>query len=89
MSNLKSHGAAQPAGPSLPWWRVRMVWLVIAGPATVVVAGFVTLFIAMDGADPVLRVQPRAAGAAPAVQARNHAATGVRPAQGRGDDSPR
>lgn len=89
MAHMNSQGAAQPAGPSLPWWRVRMVWLVIAGPATVVVAGFVTLFIAIDGADPVLRVQPRVAGAAPAVQARNHAATGVRPAQGDGVARPR
>ena len=89
MAHLKSNGASEYAGPSMPWWRVRMVWLVIAGPATVVVAGFATLFIAIHGADPVLRVQPRAAAAAPAVQARNHAATGVRPAKGLGDDSPR
>lgn len=89
MAHMNFHAADERAGPSLPWWRVRMVWLVIAGPATVVVAGFATLFIAINGADPVLRVQPRAAGAAPAVQARNHAATGVRPAQERSDASPR
>jgi hypothetical protein len=30
-----------------PWYRYRAVWLLIAGPAIVVVAGFVTLFIAV------------------------------------------
>jgi hypothetical protein len=64
------------AGPRLPWWRVPMVWLVISGPAAVVVAGLVTAFIAVRGADQVL---PTDSGAAfsdkPAVQGRNHAAT--------------
>jgi hypothetical protein len=48
-----------------------MVWLVISGPAAVVVAGFVTLAIAIAFPDPVLST----ASATPAVQARNHAAT--------------
>jgi hypothetical protein len=56
-----------------------MVWVVIAGPTAVVIAGFATLAIAMHGADPVLRVEPSAAvHAAPALQGRNHAATGGR-----------
>ena len=38
--------------PTLPWWRIRMVWLVIGGPALVVVAGFITLALAIDGGDP-------------------------------------
>ena len=56
-----------------PWWRHGMVWLVIGGPALVVVAGFATLAIAIAYPDPVLPTS----GAAdmPAVQARNHAAT--------------
>ena len=33
--------------PVLPWWRVSMVWLMINGPAAVVVTGFVTLYIAV------------------------------------------
>ncbi|WP_290662023.1 hypothetical protein [Aquabacterium sp.] len=37
--------------PTLPWWRIRMVWLVISGPAIVVVAGFITLALAIDGGD--------------------------------------
>lgn len=40
--------------PVLPWWRVRMVWLVIGGPAAVVVAGIATAVIAVRGADVVV-----------------------------------
>ncbi|MDP3084306.1 MAG: hypothetical protein Q8N44_11545 [Rubrivivax sp.] len=72
--------------PSTPWWRVGMVWLVIGGPAVVVVAAIVTAVIAVRGADPVITDIPAAVrqGAAaptaqtPAVQARNHAATAGR-----------
>lgn len=41
--------------PLRPWFREPMVWLVIALPLAVVIAGFATLFIAIDagGADPV------------------------------------
>lgn len=63
--------------PPLAWWRVPMVWLVISGPAVVVVASFATLALAILNPDPVLEVG-KAANAAeqPAVQGRNHAATG-------------
>ena len=68
--------------PAVAWWRVKMVWLVIAGPLAVVLAGVVTTVIAFQGADPVVRT-PVAAQAhstaelavVPAHQARNHAAT--------------
>jgi len=63
--------------PALPWWRVRMVWLVVGGPAVVVVASFVTLVLAVRGGDtPLLRESTAAQAAAPmtpATQARNHA----------------
>lgn len=36
-----------------PWYREPMVWLVIALPASAVVAGLVTLWIAAKGADSV------------------------------------
>ncbi len=69
----------QEPGPRLPWWRVGMVWFALAGPAAVVVAGLVTAGIAVHGADPVLRIEPQAAAPqTPAIQARNHAATGGR-----------
>jgi len=75
-----------------PWWRFGMVWMVIAGPAVVVVAAFATLYLAITIPDPVLPTEamnPRTAienrgkleaAMAPAIQARNHASTGVVPA---------
>ncbi len=74
-----------------PWWSFGMVWMVIAGPAVVVVAAFVTLYLAITIPDPVLPTEamnPRnalenqgklEAAMAPAMQARNHASTGVLP----------
>jgi uncharacterized protein len=51
---------------SLPWWRYRMVWLVIGGPAVVVVACIATLVIAVTYPDPVLPTVQT-----PALKARN------------------
>ena len=66
-----------------PWWRFSLVWMVIGGPAVVVVAGFITLYIAVTNPDPVLNVTPRTSQQerqgithVPAMQGRNHAATG-------------
>jgi hypothetical protein len=65
------------SGPQLPWWRVRMVWLVLAGPAIVVVAAVLTAVIAVRGADPVIPHDNSGQFAEkPALQGRNHAATG-------------
>lgn len=70
--------------PSVPWWKHGYVWLVIAGPAVVVVAALVTLWLAASSPDPVLSVDHyrRAADSSaanhtliPALQGRNHAAT--------------
>jgi len=68
--------------PATPWWRVKMLWLVLGGPAAVVVAGVVTAVLAVNGSDPVIKTTPVAKSAdaqqlsaAPALQARNHAAT--------------
>ena len=69
---------AQPAQPepTVAWWRLPIVWLVIGGPALVVVASFITLALAVLNPDPVLAT-PAAKSKAeqPAVQGRNHAAT--------------
>lgn len=55
-----------------------MVWLVIAGPAIVVVASFATLTLALLNPDPVLAPERVASPSQlPAVQGRNHAATGT------------
>ena len=55
-----------------PWWREPMMWLVVGGPATVVVAAVATAGIALHRPDPVIKAD---AAKPPAVQARNHAAT--------------
>lgn len=77
-----------------PWWKFGHVWLVIAGPAIVVVASFITLYLAITRPDPVIaedyylkgiEINKTLGGAgqeasmAPAIQARNHAQTGVVP----------
>ena len=76
---VPGHPAAQ--APSA-WWRHSMMWLVVGGPLTVVVASIVTAVIAYRGADEVLVETPSArhavtppTGETPAMQARNHAAT--------------
>ena len=76
-----------------PWWTFGHLWLVIAGPVVVVIAGFVTLFIALGTPDPIVSedyyrqgmeinktLEAGAVSLAPAVDARNHAATGTVPA---------
>jgi hypothetical protein len=61
--------------PTLPWWRVPTVWLVIGGPAAVVVASLATLVLAVRGGDMPLRETATAQSTplTPASQARNHA----------------
>lgn len=83
---MNAQKTQQPA-----WWSFGHVWLVIAGPLLVVVASFVSAFVAFQGNDTALQDDPaaiRAAhnmpltkdrGMAPAMQARNHAATPVVP----------
>lgn len=73
---------------SSPWWKYGHVWLVLAGPALVVVAGIVTAVIAFDGADPVVdkdyyqkglninhELRNAAKSYAPANAVRNHVTT--------------
>lgn len=90
----------QLARSSGPWWKFGHVWMVLAGPALVVVASLVTFYIAMTRPDPVVtedyyrqgieinkRSQSAGSGSAslaPAIQARNHAATGKVPETGTG-----
>lgn len=76
--------------PVKPWWRIPMVWVVVSGPASVVVASLATAVIAWKHIDPVITVAPgvtQHAGddvteparphdaLAPALKARNHVAT--------------
>jgi len=90
MSNM-IHSAENSVQKNRAWWHFPHVWLVVLGPALVVVASFVTFYLAARSADPVLSTAPEietsshpgsdsGISMAPAMQARNHAATGVLPA---------
>ncbi len=71
------------------WWHYGHVWLIIAGPAAVIVAGFITLAIAIGTPDPVIADDYYRRGLdinktlaaqkdlqlAPAMQSRNHVVT--------------
>lgn len=46
-----------PAEPNLPWWKERMVWLIIALPLSAVIAGLATLYIAASGADDLVKAE--------------------------------
>jgi len=83
---MQNTGAATVA----PWWKFGHVWLVVSGPAVVVVASFFTFYLAYAGMDTVVdegyyqkglalnqASTPPANNLAPALQARNHAATGM------------
>ena len=74
--------------PAEPWWKFGHVWLIIAGPLIVIVAGFVTLWLAISRPDPVVAEDYYRQGIeinknlaepekslAPAMKGRNHAAT--------------
>ncbi len=80
------------APASNAWWKYGHVWLVIAGPLVVVVASFITLYLAIRHPDPVVDADYYRKGVeinktlgggpaslAPAMTVRNHAATGVVP----------
>ncbi len=46
-----NHASSSPAEASKPWYRHGYLWLVIILPTIVVIAAFVTLYIAIDNAD--------------------------------------
>ena len=73
---MDADAGSNPKPAEVPWWRVRMVWLVIGGPAVVVAASFITLGVALTHPDPVITPQAGSHSAEqPAIQARNHAAS--------------
>lgn len=88
---LNKRIGAEPQADDRPWWRYGMVWLVIGGPAAVVVAAVATAVVAVRGADPVVTAPaaPRAgatddAAQTPAVQARNRGAGPAQPSTAQG-----
>lgn len=88
LSNPQQPAAAQPA--PAPWWKFGHVWLVVAGPVAVIIAGVATAWIAVSSPDPViaedyyrqgieinrtLEAREAERSLTPAQRARNHAAT--------------
>ena len=79
--------STQTTPNAAPWWHFGHVWLVVSGPLIVVLASFFTFYLAYSGMDALVteadfppggqRVQSQPSNLAPAMQARNHAATGV------------
>ena len=76
----------EPLAADDPWWRHPLLWMVIAGPALVVVASFVTFWYAWGSPDPLVSEDYYRRGVEinrtladkklmPAVKGRNHAAT--------------
>jgi uncharacterized protein len=87
--------AIDPLGPSshanaaLPWWEEPYVWMVIAGPASAVLACAITAVYILSGPDALVSEDYYREGLAlskqvatarpamePAVTGRNHSATG-------------
>lgn len=78
--------------PAAPWWRHGHVWLLISGPAVVVVAALFTAWLAARGSDALVEEDyyrkgieinkqlARERAMLPALQGRNHAVTPVTPA---------
>jgi uncharacterized protein len=88
LTNKLANESATPARqPGLIWWREPLMWLVVGGPAVVVVAALYTVWIAATNIDPLIdKRAPNQTNAAqhqravglgdmPAGQARNHVAT--------------
>jgi hypothetical protein len=88
MPSSSALGTAPSA--AAPWWRFGHVWLIIAGPVIVIVAGFVTLWLAISRPDPVVAedyyrqgieinktLEAPEKSLLPAMKGRNHAATPV------------
>lgn len=85
---------ANSAPESQAWWRFGHVWLVISGPVLVIVACVITAYFVMTSPNELVNDatyqqmlnqrkshggQPLIGTDAPALQARNHAATGAVP----------
>ena len=68
---------------SEPWWKYGHMWMVVGGPLIVVVACIVTIVLTVLNPDPVYSDdsadEHNKAALTPAMQARNHAATGGAP----------
>ena len=79
----------QSSNEKAKWWKSGYAWLVFGGPALVVIASLTTVYIAVNGQDPLITRDENVGkdtkslsteqknALEPAIRARNHAATGV------------
>lgn len=79
------------ATKQIVWYKNPFIWLLIGGPILVIIASFITVYLAVTNPDPAIEDYYRKGieinktldaerdGMAPAVQARNHAQTGLKP----------
>ena len=73
------------------WWKNGYMWLILGGPFIVVIASFVTYYLAVSRPDAVIdnyyqkgveinkTLNEERDAMAPATQARNNAQTGIKP----------
>lgn len=73
------------------WYQNPYVWMIIGGPSLVIMASFITLYLAIKNPDPAIddyyrkgieinkTLDAENEAMAPAIQARNHAQTGLKP----------
>lgn len=78
---------------SQQWWKSWPMWLIVGGLLLAVIASLVTIYLAFRSPDPVIddyyrkgveinkELDAERDAMAPAGQARNHAATGIKPQQ--------
>ena len=77
-----------PSETSPPWWKFGHVWLVLAGPVVVIVAGFFTFWLAVRNPETMVAedyyrqgieinktLEASEKSLAPAMKGRNHAVT--------------
>ncbi|WP_018985563.1 FixH family protein [Methylophilus methylotrophus] len=98
MSNTQAIANGASIKGDQKWYQNPFVWLIIGGPLLVVVASFITLYLAITHPDPAIDDYYRkgieinktldaqgqeslSESMAPAIQARNHAQTGLKPAE--------
>lgn len=84
--------SSNPKLESKSWWKYGHMWLVVGGPLVVVVASFFTMYLAVTSPNEIVSDHDAQSGGhavvkdasisnAPAMQAFNHAQTGVIPPQ--------
>lgn len=62
--------------PRQPWWRTSFMYLVLGLPLIAVVGSLSLVVVAVNNADEIIKPTAQQAPERPALEGRNHAATG-------------